>query len=230
MGPVWSYLESFARLPPGMAMQTLDYRGLIVLRGADENTALARRALGPDATRAQIKALANYFSRIVRGGVPKVGIGMLELLAIGLDYDSLAAFFADWAHVSAGEPLPYRGFFSRTLEGSAKQPSDPQIKNPLLVGKCIQVGVRRAVARGISQAHPRSLEKEAHAAAPTTPRPFVYIDLAQDFAQLSTHLTRLAQRLRTVVPEGDPPDHRGGRALEGSQSRRTTVRTKTRAR
>jgi hypothetical protein len=212
-------------------MQTLDYRGLIVLRGADENTALARRALGPDATAAQIKALANYFSRIVRGGVPKVGIGMLELLAIGLDYDSLAAFFADWAHVSAGEPLPYRGYFSRTVEAGAKQPSDPRGIDPLSVGKCIQVGVRRGEARGIrgGQAHPRSLKKEAHAAA-APPRPFVYIDLAHDFAQLSAHLTRLAHRLRTVVPEGDPADHRGGRALEGSQSRRVAVGTKTRAR
>ena len=102
---------------------------LIQLRGTQENATLARRALGPDASAAAVKSLANYFSRIVHGGVPKVGLEMLQLLATGMGYTSLGTFLLDWEWVASGKALAYPGYGAERLHkkasGSAQSSSPP---------------------------------------------------------------------------------------------------------
>lgn len=83
-----------------LAVDPLDWGKLKALRGAKKNTAMAEAALGERASQHAVKTTANYFSRIIQGRVPSVGIDKLRLLAIGLGYDTMTAFFADLENVS----------------------------------------------------------------------------------------------------------------------------------
>lgn len=89
-------------------MRSLSFHALTALRGSVENTEMARRALGPDASKKAITSLANYFSRVINGRVPRVSLAVLDQLARGLEYETLGEFFADWDHATAGLPLSQR--------------------------------------------------------------------------------------------------------------------------
>jgi hypothetical protein len=109
-------------------MDVLPFHALIQLRGTDANTTLARRALGPAATAGAVRSLSNYFSRVISGGVPQVGLEKLQQLANGLGYPTLAALFLDWAWVAQGKALPYRGYASEQFTQFGDPPSQKSEK------------------------------------------------------------------------------------------------------
>jgi hypothetical protein len=86
-------------------MEQLSFGALRRLRGDATHTKLARRACGRDADAAAIKSLANVFSRVEKGLVPRVSMSILHRLAVGLGYEFMGDFFTDWDRASHGQPL-----------------------------------------------------------------------------------------------------------------------------
>src|SRR3954462_5122433 len=67
---------------------------LAKIKGRTKNTVVARRALGADATDADVRDFANYLSRILHDKVPSVGVEKLRLIAKGLGFDALSTLLA----------------------------------------------------------------------------------------------------------------------------------------
>lgn len=77
-------------------MKPLRWKALLRMRGTRSNLAIARGALGRRGSQTKIVNLANTFSRVFNGRVPKISVRHLMQLATGLGYDSMSAFFEDW--------------------------------------------------------------------------------------------------------------------------------------
>lgn len=86
-------------------MQPLTWKALEALRNGQSNSVLARRALEATTTgkitERRVQSLGNYFSRIINGHIPHPSLDKLQLIALGMNYPSLAAFFDAWETASA---------------------------------------------------------------------------------------------------------------------------------
>jgi hypothetical protein len=212
-------------------MQDLDYHGLVQLRGAEENGQLARRALGVAASPKQVKSLANYFSRIINGRVPKVSAEMLQLLATGLGYTSLTQFYSDWEWVSTGEALPYRGYAANLLataftqnapRGEKDNPSDT---NGGISGRARERARPDSAIRADS--NPSDSAKEVH--APTSVSGGQFARDLRAVASACAKLAHVAQLIGTFPLDAPASHSRHQRSLGGHHPRQPAHHSRPRA-
>ena len=181
-------------------MRGVSWTALLKLRGIAENTAMARLALGSAASERQVISLANYFSRVLNGRVPKVSAKVLGQLAQGLGYTSMSTFYADWERVTADQPPRRQQRPPRAMNSSGA--AEPFIQNDR--GDSPAAGNRATRS---------SARKRSHAQTPTDSPPAVPLDptlaAAQQLKVLAETCIRLSRTLADQSPPGTARDRSG---------------------
>jgi len=149
-------------------MRGVSWVGLMKLRGTVENTAMARRALGPSATPRTVASLSNYFSRVINGRVQKVSAQVLGQIALGLGYKSMSSFYADWERTTADKPARHR---PRPAHGAAAPP-EPFMQGftksvDTLSSNLRKSGITERDGKGRSKDEVETLARQLHAFAET---------------------------------------------------------------